>query len=330
MNRSRIEWCDHTWNPITGCRHDCPYCYARNMTKRFAGDVRWNKAQKEQYSTKGDLYVLEKAFVNSTGNTLVYPFGFAPTLHRYRFDILDKLKCGNNVFVGAMADIFGEWVPDSWIDMVMNECVKHDIHNYLFLTKNPDRYIQLQEKGRLPTADNFWYGTTITGPGMYRPLAGKGIHWFVSAEPLLEPLAEFGKAGLPEWVIIGAETGNRKNKVVPDKGWILELTTLMKAQGVPVFMKDSLIPIVGETQMLREFPVQLQGKKVSPKIKGRLEGDCCKCKSHFKKNEMIALCARSQRGEQPKQYAHICKSCFIEHCQEYGIEVPELAAFKAV
>ena len=38
MNKSKIEWCDHTWNPITGCRHNCSYCYARRMTARFAGD----------------------------------------------------------------------------------------------------------------------------------------------------------------------------------------------------------------------------------------------------------------------------------------------------
>ena len=31
MNKSGIEWCDHTWNPITGCRHYCSYCYATKM-----------------------------------------------------------------------------------------------------------------------------------------------------------------------------------------------------------------------------------------------------------------------------------------------------------
>ena len=27
MNKSLIEWCDFTWNPVTGCQHGCPYCY---------------------------------------------------------------------------------------------------------------------------------------------------------------------------------------------------------------------------------------------------------------------------------------------------------------
>lgn len=35
MKKTKIEWCDSTWNPVTGCRHSCEYCYARAMTKRF-------------------------------------------------------------------------------------------------------------------------------------------------------------------------------------------------------------------------------------------------------------------------------------------------------
>ena len=50
MNRSRIEWCDHTWNPISGCRHGCTYCYARRMAARFSGDIRLNLMAKGDYS----------------------------------------------------------------------------------------------------------------------------------------------------------------------------------------------------------------------------------------------------------------------------------------
>ena len=66
MNRSKIEWCDHTWNPITGCRHDCQYCYARRMASRFAGDVRLNLMAKKDYSLEPaadggkDLYADDK------------------------------------------------------------------------------------------------------------------------------------------------------------------------------------------------------------------------------------------------------------------------------
>ena len=50
-----------------------------------------------------ELYVLDKPMKNETGSILTYPFGYEPTLHRYRLDYPEKLKMGNNIFVGAMA-----------------------------------------------------------------------------------------------------------------------------------------------------------------------------------------------------------------------------------
>lgn len=35
MNKTKIDWCDSTWNPVTGCLHGCEYCYARKIAKRF-------------------------------------------------------------------------------------------------------------------------------------------------------------------------------------------------------------------------------------------------------------------------------------------------------
>ncbi len=35
INQTKIEWCSHTWNPITGCLHGCSYCYARSIAHRF-------------------------------------------------------------------------------------------------------------------------------------------------------------------------------------------------------------------------------------------------------------------------------------------------------
>ena len=80
MNRSKIEWCDHTWNPITGCFFVCPYCYARTMANRFSGNVRKNKMAKDSYEAiklgSKELYVLDKPMKNETGSILTYPFGY--------------------------------------------------------------------------------------------------------------------------------------------------------------------------------------------------------------------------------------------------------------
>ena len=35
FHKTDIDWCTHTWNPVTGCRHGCDYCYARRYTIRF-------------------------------------------------------------------------------------------------------------------------------------------------------------------------------------------------------------------------------------------------------------------------------------------------------
>lgn len=92
MNKSGIEWCDHTWNPITGCRHGCSYCYADKMSLRFCGNMKRNMVQTDQYRMEGDLFVLDEPFMNEDGKPVIYPFGFEPTLHIYRYGTLDKLK----------------------------------------------------------------------------------------------------------------------------------------------------------------------------------------------------------------------------------------------
>lgn len=330
MNRSKIEYVDHTLNPITGCRHDCEYCYARRMVARFAGDVRLNKMAKKDYTLAPaadggeDLYVLDAPMLNETGSPLVYPFGFAPTLHRYRLDTLAKLKMGNNVFVGAMSDVFGAWVPDEWIWEVFNACRRHPIHNYLFLTKNPERYERIDSAGALPADRNMWYGSTLTRPED-RCFLSNAHNTFWSIEPIHAPFRLWERDEFStDWIIIGAETGNRKNKVVPQKEWIEDIVNRCDELGIPVFMKDSLIPIVGEGGMRREFPQQLRHSRISPKMEAKLYDVCAECKAKMKKSGMITLLARSRRGEQQKQFGFLCKDCFRKFCQRLGLDVPKL------
>lgn len=331
MNRSKIEWCDYTWNPITGCRHNCPYCYARRMTARFAGDVRLNLMAKKDYSLVpaadggADLYALDNPMLNETGRPLVYPFGFAPTLHRYRMNTMDKLKMGNNIFVGAMADIFGEWVPDAWIREVFAACMEHPIHNYLFLTKNPERYERMEAAGTLPARGNFWYGSTLTRPED-KCFISNFHHTFWSIEPIHAPFQVWERDGFsPDWIVIGAETGRRKEKVIPCREWIEGIVKQCDRAGIPAFMKESLLPIMGEGNMRREFPGQLRKSKISEKMEKKLYDNCSACNSHLKKRAMITLLARSKRGEQPKRFGFMCKACFIKFCEGLGLDIPELA-----
>lgn len=178
----------------------------------------------------------------------MYPFGFEPTYHRYRLDALDKLKMGNNIFVGAMADIFGEWVPDRWLDDIFSACMRRPIHNYLFLTKNPERYT----KYGVPAGfKNLWYGTSITREeeiGRFDSLPAE-CQTFISMEPILEDLKPECHGVLfqqVDWIILGAETGRNKGVVVPEFEWIKKIVVQADSNGVPVFMKESMVPVVGD------------------------------------------------------------------------------------
>lgn len=253
MIKSKIEWCDSTWNPVTGCLHTCEYCYARTMANRFKGcDIARDGQSDQKIITLPErLKVTRKS-----GSVLnaAYPYGFTPTLHEYRLNDPLKKGFGKTVFVCSTADLFGEWVPDEWILKVFDACKAAMNHRYLFLTKNPARYVALYKAGNLPEGDCFWYGSTMDRP--MTDIFKSGIHnTFVSIEPILAPFPypTNPAAMRDKWVIFGAETGNRAGKVVPERSWIEEYVVFCKASRIPVFMKNSMKPIWGE-DIITQFP----------------------------------------------------------------------------
>lgn len=250
MDKTKIDWCDSSWNPVTGCLHDCEYCYARSIAHRFTGGgEEWESAEK--------ICLFEPLIDYKTEKRLAYPYGFKPTLHMYRLNEYEKKK-SRNIFVCSMADLFGSWVPDDWCETVFKSCDTAPQHNYLFLTKNPARYAELVARGLLPKKDNMWYGFSCTRPG-YTGWFNKGFHTFVSIEPLLEPLKNVPL--MVDWVIVGAETGRRKDKVVPKREWIEDIVKQCAVFHIPLFMKSSLSEIWGEP-LIREFPEQLRRSEI--------------------------------------------------------------------
>ena len=171
---------------------------------------------------------------------------------RYKLDEPQHWKKPRNIFVCSMADLFGEWVPDEWIEQVFKACEAAPQHRYLFLTKNPKRYVELYRNGILRVRDSFWYGSTITNandPFYYSRMPDDNPHTFCSIEPILEPIGiePLGTMRvMPDWVIVGAETGSRKDKVAPCKGWIDEIAAECKRRRKPLFMKDSLRDLMGD------------------------------------------------------------------------------------
>lgn len=295
MNKTKIEWCDSTWNPVTGCLHGCEYCYARKIAIRFG-----------QHKVEEGVVELHWKRDNP------YPYDFYPTFHKYRLDEPSKKTNGQNIFVCSMADLFGDWVSQEWINEIFTACNDAQQHNYLFLTKNVKGYEKAidnyacEDRGSEDCYEffkNFWFGISVTNRQellKVEQLADlEEGHRFLSIEPLLEPLEmHFTKDRCPvcgsselyqdnpmttvgpewhcdcccewdsidgkdlkpsiDWVIIGAETGNRKGKIIPKKEWIDNIVDECERYGIPVFMKDSLVSIMGEENMLREFPEGLR------------------------------------------------------------------------
>lgn len=244
MNKTKIDWCNMSWNPITGCRHGCQYCYARKIANRFG----------RKYLPYGEgINFLNKPMTGEKGVD-PYPFGFEPTLHEYRLDDPKKIKTPQTIFVCSMADLFGEWVPNEWIQKVFKACEAAPQHRYLFLTKNPKRLCALANEKNLPKNDNFWYGSSVTDRNARRYPGRILDNTFISIEPLLEPLnAGLGSFGGDKWIIVGAETGNRKGKIIPKKEWVDEIVRAAKITQAAVFMKESLRDLMGN-DFIQEYP----------------------------------------------------------------------------
>ena len=245
-SKTKIDWADSTWNPVTGCLHGCEYCYARKITERFSTEKKYERPYEP---------VLPVPTRRVRTEPEPYPYGFKPTFHRYKLDEPQKWKKPRTIFVCSMADLFGDWVPDEWIQEVFKACEAAPQHRYIFLTKNPRRYHDLIEKGILTKHDNWWLGSTIDVDSTKKwRFQEWGYNSFVSIEPLLEPIfVGLGSFGSDKWVIIGAETGNRKGKVVPDRSWVDLIVSAANITGMKVFMKESLREIMGK-DFRQEFP----------------------------------------------------------------------------
>jgi len=239
MNKTKIEWCDYTINPVKGlCPMACPYCYARAMYKRF----KWNP------EIRFDLSAL---------------------------DSIDKIPAGSRIFVGSTMELFGDWIDESILSRIFNVTVlNHPEHTFIFLTKQPQNLPKWS-----PFPENCWVGRTVTDDFTFRRDTAvfqkvKAKVKFISFEPLLrwDFKADWDKdndrlvrwlEGI-NWLIIGACTGTEaemeqlqneyqslsvmpygsKWTAQPQIEWIQEIVEAADQAGIPVFLKDNLRPIL--------------------------------------------------------------------------------------
>lgn len=224
QKNDNIEWALWSWNPVTGCKHNCPYCYARDIAERF-------------YEQK-----FEPAFIPSRLS--------APQNTRVPSEAQTNIGY-KNVFTCSMADLFGRWVPTEWIQAVLDSVSAAPQWNFLFLTKFPIRMAEFD------FPDNAWVGTTVDCQARVKPAEdafrriNARIKW-LSCEPMLEPL-EFSDLGMFQWIVIG---GSSKSTQTPEwhppRAWISRVETKAHEVGCMVYEKTNLFPLI----RLREYPGQ--------------------------------------------------------------------------
>ncbi len=209
--KSRIEWTESTWNPVTGCSKispGCKNCYAERMALRL------------------------RAMGNQN-----YSNGFDVTLHRHVLEYPLRWKQPQTIFVNSMSDLFHREVPDSFIFDVFDIMNRASQHRFQVLTKRSDRLCQLNPE--LTWAENIWMGVSVENSD-YRYRIDhlrntRAAIKFLSIEPLLGPIPELCLDGIG-WVIVGGESGPKARSM--DPGWVTEIRDQCIAQNVPFFFKQ--------------------------------------------------------------------------------------------
>ena len=134
---TKIEWTDHTWNPIRGCTKispGCAHCYAETFAERFRG------VPGHPYEQGFDLRLVPEKLAEP----LRWP---SPRM----------------VFVNSMSDLFHHDVPDDYIEAVCRVMERANWHTYQVLTKRSERMRDLLQ-GRLGFAaalPHIWWGVSV-------------------------------------------------------------------------------------------------------------------------------------------------------------------------
>lgn len=213
MNKTKIQWTEMTWNPITGCTKisdGCLNCYAARMAKRL------------------------KAMGNPR-----YINEFEVTLHKDLLEVPLDIKQPKMIFVNSMSDLFHKDVPDDIIIKVFETMNKAHWHTFQVLTKRPERVLEMDQAGLLKWSPNIWMGTTVENDKYVDRIdklrETKANIKFLSCEPLLGSLKDISLEEI-DWVIVGGESGPKSREM--KKEWVLELKELCEKDGVAFFFKQ--------------------------------------------------------------------------------------------
>lgn len=216
MGSTKIEWCEKSWNPITGCSpvsEGCRNCYARRMAYRLKG--RYGYPKDDPFRVTFHVDRLEEP------------------LHWWK---------PSRIFVCSMGDLFHKDVDSKWLKDIFSIIRVCSHHIFLILTKRPQNINKKYfEYFGLKLYSHVWLGVSVENqktaderiPILLQIPAAKR---FVSCEPLLSEI-DLGKLSDPNisWCIVGGETGPKAKPMNPD--WVRSLRDQCQSAGVPFFFK---------------------------------------------------------------------------------------------
>ena len=243
-DKSKIEWTDATWNPITGCSlasPGCAHCYAMKTAGRIA-----HLPQYKGLTDRSKAGFVWNGKVRLNEQVLYLPL---------------RIRKRSRIFVNSMGDLFHEDVPEHWIDRVfevMWEAHHKKGHVFQVLTKRAQRMRDYMVTCYVP---NVWVGVSVEN----QEWANERLPYlvetpadirFVSAEPLLgrvrldevwarmpsggeslyNTLHKSDREGRVNWVIAGGESGPRSRPMHPV--WALNLRDQCLNADVPFFFKQ--------------------------------------------------------------------------------------------
>jgi protein gp37 len=269
--KTAISWATDTWSPVLGCSPvsaGCAHCYAIRTTWRLAHNPNPKVSGPRQGLVDrrmGDIWGTAAGALRWTGGVACLPDELDTPLH---------WKKPRRIFVNSMSDLFHPEVPDEFIRQVLDVTASAYWHQFLILTKRPDRMrrfsagVKHWQKGAFNVGaplvgwpENVWLGVSIENQETADEripilLDTPAAHRFVSAEPLLGPIRvddmgdgregtlkplvglhwARGKGPRLDWVIVGGESGPGARPCKIE--WIHSIVEQCKTASTSCFVKQ--------------------------------------------------------------------------------------------
>lgn len=261
-DKTKIEWSDATWNPVTGCTKvspGCDHCYAETFAERWRG-------------TPGHYY----------------EGGFDVQLRPDKLDVPLRWRKPRMVFVNSMSDLFHAEIPDEYIARVFAVMAAARQHTFQLLTKRHARmrslmvssdFQNLMVKAWFDIPKRMRPGSLIEWPlpNLWLGVSVENQQWadiripvlmqtpaevrFLSCEPLLGPVRLNRSHGhcpthdfpggfcgstagggrcpdmlVPDWIIAGGESGPGARPMHP--AWARGLRDDCQKAGIPFHFKQ--------------------------------------------------------------------------------------------